>query len=215
MNLLSYRKNIYSQNGEDGGIEEVLNRLNIKKGKFVEFGAWDGVYLSNTYNLLKNKNWQGFFIEGDREKYKELEKLKMNHSDKLFIANEFVGFEGDSKLDFLIKKYTNFNKDFELLSVDIDSFDYSVWDATKEYNPIIVIIEINSHVKPPTEQMHTPSDPSRQGSSFSTMLKLGISKGYTLICHTGNLIFIRNDKVNSINLEEEYLKEPNKIFISF
>ena len=29
MNLLSYRKNIYSQNGEDGVIEEVLNRLNI------------------------------------------------------------------------------------------------------------------------------------------------------------------------------------------
>ena len=52
-----YKKNIYSQFGEDGIIEEILKRLKNKINKTcVEFGAWDGIHLSNTYNLIKNHN---------------------------------------------------------------------------------------------------------------------------------------------------------------
>jgi len=47
--LSSYQNNIYSQFGEDGIIEEILNRINRKaelSGWCVESGAWDGIYLS-------------------------------------------------------------------------------------------------------------------------------------------------------------------------
>ena len=53
--FINFKKNIYSQNGEDGILEEILKKLNIKKnGWCCEFGAWDGKHGSNTFNLVKN-----------------------------------------------------------------------------------------------------------------------------------------------------------------
>ena len=46
-----FKKNIYSLDGEDGIIEEILSRLDDKLDKTCcEFGAWNGIYLSNCYN---------------------------------------------------------------------------------------------------------------------------------------------------------------------
>ena len=69
-----YAKNVYSQNGEDGIVEELLKRLNIENGWVCEFGAWDGKHLSNTFNLIENKNFNAVFIEGHKDKYKDLLK---------------------------------------------------------------------------------------------------------------------------------------------
>ena len=67
MNLLDYKKNISSQYGEDGIIEKIIQILNPLENKFfVEFGAWDGINLSNA-RLLFEKNWNGMFIEGDKK----------------------------------------------------------------------------------------------------------------------------------------------------
>ena len=85
--LLDARKNIYSQNGEDGVVELLTEFLDIKEGSFCEFGAWDGKYLSNTYNLLENKNWKGVYIEGDKDKYQDLLKLKDQYGDKVQTIN--------------------------------------------------------------------------------------------------------------------------------
>jgi hypothetical protein len=40
--LEKYKKDIYSQNGEDGVIEYLLKELGIDCGYFVDIGAWDG-----------------------------------------------------------------------------------------------------------------------------------------------------------------------------
>ena len=73
-NLNHYAYNNFSQNGEDGIIEELNKRLRIKEQKrsnwCVEFGAWDGKHLSNTFNLIK-KSWQGVYIEGDLCRYRD------------------------------------------------------------------------------------------------------------------------------------------------
>ena len=71
-----YRYNNYSQNGEDGIIQEIILRLKNKISKdpwCVEFGAWDGNHMSNTFNLIKN-GWHGLYIEGCPERYKALVK---------------------------------------------------------------------------------------------------------------------------------------------
>ncbi len=75
--------------------------------------------------------------------------------------------------------------DCNLLSIDIDGNDYAVWESYKG-QPDIVIIEINSSFAPTVDHFS-----KNEGSSYRTMLKLGISKGYFLVCHTGNLIFVK------------------------
>jgi len=52
---IKYGKNIFTQFGEDGIIEKLFSDLKINNGIVVEFGAWDGIYLSNVYNLWRYK----------------------------------------------------------------------------------------------------------------------------------------------------------------
>jgi len=46
------------------------------------------------------------------------------------------------------------------------------------------------------------------------MLKLGRAKGYTLVCHTGNMLFIRNDLLDRLAIDEQFIAEPERLFIS-
>jgi hypothetical protein len=64
-----YRKNIFSQNGEDGVISEILERLKLNKNNSwcCEFGAWDGIHGSNTFNLVKHSDYNAVYIEGDKK----------------------------------------------------------------------------------------------------------------------------------------------------
>ena len=45
--LLAHAADVWSSTGNDGIIAEIFRRLGRSTGTFVEFGAWDGVHLSN------------------------------------------------------------------------------------------------------------------------------------------------------------------------
>jgi hypothetical protein len=206
--LDKYRKNIYSQNGEDGVIEELCHRLNFSSGSFVEFGAWDGIYLSNTYNLLRN-GWKGVYIEGHKDKYSQLVSNLASFQSAIVPINAYVEPVGENSLDNLLSK-TFLKTDFELLSIDIDSWDWYIWKSLINYQPIIVVIEINSSI--PVGIYQTHRDERIQGSSFTSTIDLAAKKGYTLVCHTGNLIFVRNEFVVKLNLPLEELLFPEILF---
>ena len=55
----------YSQNDEDGIIQEIFNRIGTTNRFFVEFGVQDGLE-SNTHFLLL-QGWNGVFMEGSSE----------------------------------------------------------------------------------------------------------------------------------------------------
>ena len=212
--LLRYSKNIYSQNGEDGIIQEILRRLQINKGQFVEFGAWDGKYLSNTF-LLCTTGWNGVYIEYDETKFEDLKKTQSEYPSQLEIIRSMVTPNGETSLDSLLAK-TSLKKDFEVLSIDIDGEDYLIWKSLNDYTPAIVIIEVNSTI--PLHIKHIgaswQSKDEIQGSSFSALIDLGYSKGYIPICHTANLIFIRKDLINKLNLPADELANPFELFVS-
>jgi len=193
-----YSRNIYSQNGEDGIIEELLKRLSIKNGWVCEFGAWDGIHLSNTFNLVKNKNFNAVFIEGDNKKYNDLLRT-VEKFQNIVPIKAYVDHNNTSdSLDNLLKK-TNIPNDFDILSIDIDSYDYQVWKSLKMYKPKIVIIEINSSVKVNNSNwVHTPN--KYQGTGFKPTYHLGIEKGYKFVLHTGNMFFIRCDLFDKLNI---------------
>ena len=53
-----HKKNFYSENGEDGVLLYILKKTKIIKNTkplwCCEFGAWDGIHGSNTFNLVIN-----------------------------------------------------------------------------------------------------------------------------------------------------------------
>tara|TARA_Y100000590_G_scaffold163865_1_gene187828 strand:- start:275 stop:1096 length:822 start_codon:yes stop_codon:yes gene_type:complete len=205
-----FKKNVYSQNGEDGILQELLKKLRLEKnGWCCEFGAWDGKVGSNTFNLVRNFNFNAVYIESDKKKFKDLKKTESKYPNILAI-NKAIDRNKNSN-DSLIRvlESTKIPFDFEILSIDIDSYDLDVWETLEKYRPKIVVIEVNSSIKPGIIQRH---DKNNQGNSFSATVAVGKKKGYVLICHTGNCIFLRNDLINQINFDDKLLQNPDILF---
>jgi len=177
--LLDYARNVYSQHGEDGIIERIIQTLPEDNKWCVEFGAWDGLHLTNTRYLIESHGFSAVLIEASSKKYLDLQK---NYAGKPHVipVNCFVGFEVHDGLDTILKK-TPIPKDFAVLSIDIDGNDYHVWKAIEHYRPKVVVIEFNPTFPVGVDYIQ-PADPSiNHGSSLSAIVKLGLEKGYELI----------------------------------
>lgn len=207
--LQRYRRSLYSQNGEDGVIAELLSRLGIAGGWCCEFGAWDGRYGSNCYALLR-RGWSAVMIEGEPARFTLLRQLADRYPGRLHAMEAFVSHQPGSaqSVDRLLAR-SPIPRDFALLSIDIDGFDYHVWRTLEAYRPIIVIIEIDSSVPPGPELVHG----NGRNTSFSAMLKLGEKKGYRLVAHTGNMIFVRADHIEKLRLPASELHDPDQLFV--
>lgn len=206
-----FKKNVFSQNGEDGILEEIIKKISdvpIEQLHCVEFGAWDGKQFSNTFNLVMQGS-RAVYIEGSKVKFKDLLETAKEFK-KIIPINAFVDRLPNTKtsLDNLIKNHVDMS-DYDILSIDIDSYDLEVWH-NHTGNPKIVIIEINSSVKPGIFQWHGRE--GAIGNSFSSTLQVAKKKGYSLVCHTGNMIFVRNDLTSNLNLSDIDLEFPDRLF---
>lgn len=209
--LEKYRANRYSQNGEDGVIRTIFDKIGlspVSKCWCVEFGAWDGKYLSNTYALVE-QGWNAVYIEGDIGKYQDLIRTS-NANPNIIPLNSIVSADpfAENSLDNLLQK-TAIPKEFDLLSIDIDSFDLDVWEGLTNYLPNVVIIEIKSSIPPGIYQRHSKK---LQGNSFSSTLEVAREKGYDLVCHTGNMIFVHKGLVKRLGIYPRFLKYPSLLF---
>ena len=70
--LPRHASNVTSQSGEDGIIPKALELLRNRNGGCIEFGAWDGRNLSNTYNVITAHDYRGVLIEADAMRFREL-----------------------------------------------------------------------------------------------------------------------------------------------
>lgn len=185
-----YAKDEFSQNGEDGIIEEVIGRLKIEKGSVVEFGAHNGVFCSNSRKLIL-QGWKAVLIEGDPDLARQLYGLYRRPSDIQFNAPPSQIIH-DVTLSNKMVLPGNVNamlpQEIDVLSIDVDGIDYWIWEAYTG-KAKVVIIEINSSL-PPMSELRGDVE---KGSSYRSMVELGMEKGYTLLCHCGNLIFVLDD----------------------
>jgi hypothetical protein len=189
--LEDHAERFYSQGGEDGVLLRLFERLGTRNRFFVEFGAWDGLHLSNTANLRRHHGWSGLLMEGS------------DRADGRLVRRELVDAEN---VEALFDQY-GVPRDLDLLSIDIDGNDYWVWRAIERYRPRVVIVEYNVFFLP--EMAKTIAydaghvwDKERyglyHGASLAAFHKLGRSKGYALAYtepYCPNAIFVRESEL--------------------
>lgn len=191
-NLNDYEWKYYSQHGEDGIIDAIFKKIGTTNKYYVEFGVGDATECNTRY-LTEFSGWDGILMDC----------IKTDNSK---IKNVIVNAEN---IVDLFKEY-NVPKEFDLLSIDIDSNDYWVWKAITGYKPRVVIIEYNACF-PPTESKTIFYDPNYRwdisdyfGATLSAMVKLGKEKGYTLVgCDSSgtNAFFVLNELAeNNFNI---------------
>lgn len=74
-NLVKHGYKIFSQQDEDGIIDEIFKRIGLGNKKFIEMGLETGIEC-NTANLLF-QNWSGLWIESNK---KNVESIEINYS---------------------------------------------------------------------------------------------------------------------------------------
>ena len=123
--LEAHAASVHSQGGEDGVLLRLFERIGTHHRRFVEFGAWDGLHLSNTANLRLHHGWSGLLMEGS------------DRADGERVRRERIDAEN---VEALFDRY-EVPLDVDLLSIDIDGNDYWVWHALRRYRPRVVIVE--------------------------------------------------------------------------
>jgi hypothetical protein len=221
--LLKYGFKVYSQGDEDGIIREIMERINVGKGYFVEFGVSDGLENNTTYLLLKG--WKGVWIEGNRKYCQNILRKFRSQIDvgNLTLKNTYITRENILQLFEELK----IPQEFELISIDIDGNDYWIWETLINYKPKIVVMEYNATFRPDCKWImkYNPHHVWRKSNYFGASLKsleeLGVERGYKLVgCSFSgmNAFFVREDLiadkfVGPFTSENHY--EPPRYFVNF
>ena len=197
---------VFSQWGDDGIIQWLIQHLEIKDKVFLEFGVENYVE-SNTRFLLMNNNWSGLVMDGSEKNVKQIKSSYYYWKYDLTAKTAFVNCEN---INELISSHFP-NKNVALLHIDIDGNDYWIWKTINVILPAIVIVEYNSVLGvdraitiPYNKDFNrTAAHPSNMyfGSSLKALHILAKEKGYSFIgCNSAgnNAYFIRNDLVNDI-----------------
>ncbi|MGF1583135.1 MAG: FkbM family methyltransferase [Gemmataceae bacterium] len=176
------RANATSQFGEDGITAQILQLLPKRDRWCVEFGASDGIAMSNTNYWITSHGYRGVLIEGEPLLYQSLQK-NYQGNDQVTLIQELVGFFPADNLDTILSK-THVPTDFDLLSIDIDGNEYHVWEAFQVYRPKVIIIEFNPTIPDGVDFVQEPNLEVKHGNSLESLTKLAKSKRYELVATT-------------------------------
>ncbi|WP_374470110.1 hypothetical protein [Phenylobacterium sp.] len=188
---------VYSQNDEDGILEEIFRRLGVPRGRFVEIGVEDGLECNSLY--LLHKGWIGAWIEGDASRRAAIESTFGSIVDRrLTLAFGRVTAEN---VDRLLRDLTG-GVELDLLSIDIDGMDVYLFGALQAVRPKVVAIEYNAkwpaHLskQPVYDAGHVWRGGDYMGSSLKALCETATRQGYRLVGTniTGtNAFFVRQD----------------------
>lgn len=207
---------MHSQDGEDGIVGKILETLGTQESWCVEFGAWDGEHLTNTYNLIASQGFSAVLIEGSPSRYAVLRE-RFKDSAKVTALNTYVGFTADDGLDSILAA-TPVPRDFAVLSIDIDGNDYHVWKAVTRYRPKLVVIEYNPTIPSSVEFVQKPDMSVNHGSSIRSMALLANEKGYELVAATTfNCFFVPREHFPLFQIADNSVEaiRPNEEMVTY
>jgi hypothetical protein len=187
--LQAFRRNVTSQNGEDGVIAKIFELIGTTNMVSIEFGAAEGRALSNTWSLINENGWRGILIEGHPGRFRE---LRANYAScpRAKLINRYIDF-AESSLDVILGE-SGCPAEPDFLSIDVDGDDWHIWHSLDTFNPRLVLIEFNPTI--PNDVIFVPDVGRHQGCSLRALVDLGRKKGYELAATTdGNAFFVRAD----------------------
>lgn len=221
-NINKYEKILSkSENGEDGMLKYIVDKIGIANNYYIEYGGWDGTASSNTHYFREYENWNGLLLEADSNKIND---ISIEERKRINLQHEFVTEEN---INSLFQKY-NVPKVFDILSIDIDSYDYYTWKGLTEYEPNIVIIEYNPGLPnniPLVVDKNSKTNHAERGYFGANLLAyflLAQVKGYKFVTTVRwNAIFVKENLFHKLDIEEiskeeciqNYFK-PNKWWVN-
>ena len=197
---------VFSQWGEDGIIDWLVERLPDIPDTFIEFGV--GNYReSNTRMLLQLRNWRGLVLDGSQENIDSIKNQNIFWRHTLIAKRAFI--DRDNINELIV--HSGFNGDIGLLSIDIDGNDYWVWEAISVVSPVVVVCEYNA-VFGDLYKLTVPYGKDFQrtmahfsnlyfGASLPALIDLAQHKGYVFVGTNSNgcnAFFIRNDRAHGL-----------------
>jgi len=208
---------VFSQFGDDGIIQYLINKVDISNKFFVEFGV-ENYSESTTRFLMQKDNWSGLVFEGHKPYVEDILKSNYYWKYDLTAACEFITREN---INDLLVRYKVPEK-IGILHIDIDGNEYWVWKVITAVDPDIVIIEYNS-VFGQERSITIPYDPNFTrteyhytnlcfGASLKALYDLSQEKGYACIgCNSSgnNAYFVKKNKLGGLkelDLKEAYVK---------
>ncbi len=203
--LSDYEFKVFSQWGEDGIIQHLINHLDIADQTFIEFGIED-FSESNCRFLMMKDHWQGYVIDGSEANISRLQSSYYYWRYQLQARTSFVTREN---IDSLLKE-SGFGRSLGLLSVDLDGVDWHVLEALRHWQPNILVVEYND-LFGFEHAVTVPYDPEFQrhkahysnlywGASLPAFIHLAREMEMTLVginAAGSNAFFVRRELLNN------------------
>jgi hypothetical protein len=209
--LTRYELRVFSQNGEDGVLVEMLNRIGVTNRYFVEFGIQDGTE-GNCVLLADVLGWPGLFLEADEADFARLRRKYAG--TQVATLREYVTAE---RINAILTDAA-VPAEPDVLSIDIDGNDLYVWDALEGFRPRVVIVEYNSGLEPGEPRVQ-PHDPAREwdgsgafGTNLAALDVVAERKGYRL-AHSDlagvNAFYVRDDLWGDLGIDRAPRRDQN------
>jgi hypothetical protein len=198
--LLEHRANVTSQIGQDGILAKIFDLIGEGQKFCVEFGAWDGKHLSNTWDLIANKGWGGILIEGDPAKFSGL--VATHPYPRVKALNRFVHWQGEEALDNILAG-NDAPPEIDLMSIDVDGNDWHIWKSLVKHRPRVVLIEFNPSIPNDVFFVQDPDRRYNHGNSLLALIELGKQKGYSLVCaNCWDAFFVVDELYGAFNIPD-------------
>lgn len=214
--LTPFELRVFSQNGEDGVLEAILREVGVVSRTFVEFGAERGLE-GNCVFLAEVLGWSGLFIEADETAFAVLES---RYRDRPQVVTTCAAVTAANINDII--EAAGLGGLIDVLSIDIDSHDYWVWEALTVVEPTVVVIEYNAHIPYPEARVQPLHEPGPWqgtdyfGASLGALEYLANRKGYVLV-HTDlagvNAFFVRADRAGGLPINEAVPRRAPNFFL--
>jgi hypothetical protein len=185
---------VFSQWGEDGILDFLLQSFQISKPRILEIGAGDFSECNSRF-AIQYRNCSAYLVDAREDLKKNLEKSFSMWKGTVCAESVFVTPEN---INEIFERANNFMGGIEVLSIDIDGIDYWVAQQLDWSNINIAIVEYNPlfgqryAVSVPLEDYTSRFEQHYSGLYFGASLRAWIE-----LMEENNLVFLGSNRIGN------------------